>query len=71
MWLEFLNVLEDDKPRLSLTKIGLWGTTLATMGDSFGHLLSVIPANAYTTAGIVSANIAAMVKHEMKRWARR
>lgn len=31
--LTFINVLEDDKNRLSLTKLGLWGATLASIGN--------------------------------------
>lgn len=50
---DFLNLLEDDRPRLSLTKIGLWGATLtnlangmAQVGDQIRALLTDMPGHA-------------------------
>ncbi|MDE2474671.1 MAG: hypothetical protein KGO48_06465, partial [Alphaproteobacteria bacterium] len=49
---DFLNLLEDDRPRLSLTKIGLWGATLtnlangmAQVGDQIRSVLTDTPGH--------------------------
>ena len=51
--LNFLNLLEDDRPRLSLTKIGLWGATLTNLanamvqvGDQIRSMLMDTPSHA-------------------------
>ena len=50
---DFLNLLEDERPRLSLTKIGLWGAMLtnlangmAQVGDQIRSMLTDTPAHA-------------------------
>src|SRR5579884_4165672 len=35
--LDFFNLLEDDRPRLSLTKFGLWGATLINLANAFAQ----------------------------------
>ena len=74
--LEFLNVLEDDRPRLSLTKIGLWGATLtnlangmAQVGDQIRSVLTDTPGHASLPllAATSFTHAIAAVKAEMKR----
>ncbi len=74
--MEFLNLLEDDRPRLSLTKIGLWGATLtnlangmAQVGDQLRAMLTDTPGHAslpLLAATSVTHAIAA-AKAELKR----
>ena len=61
--LDFINVVEDtpDKIRLSLTKVSLWGTTLANFMAYLGG------ADWKSQAGLAGMNIASMIKHEIKR----
>jgi len=61
--LEFVNVLEDDpdRLRLSLTKLGVWGTNLSVAASYLGG------ADWKTQAGTGAMAIAAWVKHEVKR----
>jgi hypothetical protein len=61
--LDFINVLEDDasRLRLSLTKLGLWGSTLANLTAYLGG------ADWKAQAGLAGMNLAAMIKHEIKR----
>jgi hypothetical protein len=74
--LDFLNFLEDDRPRLSLTKIGLWGATLtnlangmAQVGDQVRSMLMDTPSHASIPALIATSFTHAVMaaKAEVKR----
>lgn len=49
--LDFLNLLEDDRPRLSLTKFGLWGATLANLANGIAQVADQIRAQLTDTPG--------------------
>lgn len=66
--LEFLNILEDDKPRLSWTKIGLVGSTVVSLVTSLSQIFALMPSNTTLVTSVFLTNVAAMVKHEVKRW---
>lgn len=75
--LNFINVLEDDKPRLSLTKLGLWGAMLANIGNVFVQGADQVRAAFTDTPGhpnlalLVATGAAhafAAAKAEMKRY---
>lgn len=72
----FLNLLEDDRPRLSLTKIGLWGAMLtnlangmAQVGDQVRSMLMDTPSHASLPALAATsfAHALAAWKAEIKR----
>jgi hypothetical protein len=76
--LDFLNLLEDDltRPRLSLTKIGLWGATLVNLANGLAQVGDQIRASLTSTdshpgipllVATTGAHIVAAVKAEMKR----
>lgn len=73
---DFLNLLEDERPRLSLTKIGLWGATLtnlangmAQVGDQIRSMLTDTPTHASIPALAATsfAHAVMAAKAEMKR----
>lgn len=59
--LHFLDLLEDDGAKFSVTKLGVWATTIFNIVT----IASQTDWKIMTGAGM--ANIAAMVKHEFKR----
>ncbi|HEX5278942.1 MAG TPA: hypothetical protein VFW28_02575 [Micropepsaceae bacterium] len=48
---DFLNLLEDDRPRLSLTKIGLWGATLTNLANAMAQVGDQVRALLTDTPG--------------------
>jgi len=73
---DFLNLLEDERPRLSLTKVGLWGATLtnlangmAQVGDQIRSMLTDTPAHASIPALVATsfAHAVMAAKAEIKR----
>lgn len=75
--LEFINVLEDDKDRLSLTKLGLWGSMLANIGnvavqasDQLRAVFTGSPAHPSLALLVATgtAHALAAAKAEMKRY---
>lgn len=51
---DFLNLLEDERPRLSLTKIGLWGATLTNLANGMAQVGDQIRALLTDTPGHLS-----------------
>lgn len=59
--LRFLNLLEPDRPVLSMTKVLLWGTTIQSL------IIMNTADNLVQVAGALGLNLAAMAKHEVRR----
>lgn len=75
-FLNFINILEDDKPRISLTKVGLWGATLgsignvlAQVGDQVRSIFTETPGHASIPLLIATSTVHAIAagKAELKR----
>lgn len=60
--MRFLNVLEPDRCVLSMTKVLLWGTTIQSI------MVISTSSDASTIMGALGINVAAMVKHEARRY---
>lgn len=59
--LYFLDLLNDDGPRLSATKLAFWGSTLLNI------LTLWVGADWKVTAGAGVVNLATLIKHEMSK----
>ena len=64
--LHFCDLLEDDRSKISLTKVGAWGTAIINFANMGYQFLQTHPDAIMLTATTVGHALGAL-KHEVKR----